>query len=571
MGSWCPRTGGAAHRRAGRRVPVRHPCAAILALIAPLAAASMLTGCSGSAASQIAYVVDGPLSSYNVNTTIGAASAGAQAFARTLTGFGYHGPDGQVVADHDFGSVSVVGGSPLVLDYQIADNAVYSDGKPVTCDDLVLAWAAQSGRFPGFDAATQAGYADIANIECIPGQKKARVSFIPDRGVVDYQQLFVATTMMPSHVIADQLNIDVTATLLSNNASSIGQIAQLWNTGWDIKPGLTHDEIVKRFPSSGPYKIESVLDNGAVVLVANDRWWGPKAITKRITVSPQAPDIQDRVNNRSVDVVDVAAGSSGTLTTPDNYDRNDFASAGIEQLIFAPRGPLAQAKARRAVALCTPRDVIARDAGVAIANSRLSPATEDATALAEGAIEAAPFAKADPAAARDALGGGPLSLRIGYQGPNARLAVTVGTIAKSCAPAGISVTNVTLDTSGPQALSDGKIDVLLASTGGATGSGSTGSSAMDAYALHSGNGNNLSEYANPQIDGIIGALAVSADPAERVRLLAEGAPVLWGDMPTLPLYRQQRTLLMSKKMYAVSANPTRWGAGWNMDRWALLQ
>ena len=36
------------------------------------------------------------------------------------------------------------------------------------------------------------------------------------------------------------------------------------------------------------------------------------------------------------------------------------------------------------------------------------------------------------------------------------------------------------------------------------------------------------------------------------------------------LYRQQRTLLMSKKMYAVSKNPTRWGAGWNMDRWALV-
>ena len=97
-----------------------------------------------------------------------------------------------------------------------------------------------------------------------------------------------------------------------------------------------------------------MLDDGAVVLVANDRWWGPKAITKRITVSPQAADIQDRVNNRSVDVVDVAAGSSGTLATPDNYERTDSASAGIEQLIFAPQGPLAQTKARRAFALCTP-------------------------------------------------------------------------------------------------------------------------------------------------------------------------------------------------------------------------
>jgi peptide/nickel transport system substrate-binding protein len=542
-----------------------------MGVAATLAAAATLTACSGGASAQIDYVVDGTLGSYNTNTVVGAASAGAQAFARTLIGFGYHGPDGQVVADHDFGTISVVGGAPLVLDYQIADNAVYSDGQPVTCDDMVLTWAAQSGRFPGFDANTQAGYADIANIECMPGQKKARVSFIPDRSVVDYTQLFTTTTMMPSHVIADQLNIDVTAALLTKNASLVDQIAKLWNTIWDLKPSVD----LKRFPASGPYKIQSVLDKGGVVLVANDRWWGPKPITKRITVWTQEADIQDRVNSRSVDVVDVAAGSSGSLATPDNFQRTDSPSAGIEQLIFSSQGPLALARERHALALCTPRDVIAHDAGVPIANSRLSPANEDAIALADGANDAGPFGKADPAAARDSLHGTPLTVRIGYQGPNARLAATVGTIAKSCAAAGVNVSGVALDPakdpSGPQALRDGKIDVLLASTGGATGSGSTGSSALDAYDLHTGNGNNLSNYANPQIDGIIGGLAVSADPAERVRLLAEAAPVLWGDMPTLPLYRQQRTLLMSKKMYAVSRNPTRWGAGWNMDRWALMQ
>ncbi|MEB4212364.1 ABC transporter substrate-binding protein [Mycobacterium sp. 94-17] len=532
-----------------------------------LAAGFTVTACAGSAASQIDYVVDGPLSTYNTNTVVGTASAGAQAFARTLTGFSYHGPDGQIVADRDFGTVSVVGGTPLVLDYQIADNAVYSDGKPVTCDDIVLAWAAQSGRYPEFQAATQAGYIDIANVECMPGQKKARVSFIPDRGVVDYNQLFTATTLMPSHVIADQLNVDVTAALLSNNGPLVQQIAKLWNTIWDLKPGVD----LKRFPSSGPYKIESVLTGGAVVLVANDRWWGPKAITKRVTVWSQGPDIQDRVNGRNVDVVDVAAGSSGALTTPDNYERSDGPSDGVEQLIFAPRGPLAAPKARRAVALCTPRDSLAKDAGTPIANSRLDPATVDAVSAGDGAAEADPFSKSDPVAARTALGGAPLTVRIGYQGPNARLAVNVGVITKACAAAGVTVTGVIVDGSGPRALRDGKIDALLASTGGATGSGSTGSSALDAYALHTGNGNNLSGYSNPQVDNAISALAVSADAAERVRLLADTAPVLWGDMPTLPLYRQQRTLLTSKKMYAVSKNPTRWGAGWNMDRWALIQ
>lgn len=539
----------------------------IIGVIAMLVAGSTLTGCSGSTAKKIDYVVDGSLPTYNVNTVIGAASAGAQAFARTLTGFTYHGPDGQVVADRDFGTVSVVGGSPLVLDYQIADNAVYSDGKPITCDDLVLTWAAQSGRFPGFDAATQAGYLDIANIDCTPGQRKARVSFIPDRGFVDYTQLFTATSLMPSHVLSDLLGTDVTKALLDNNGPVVENIARLWNSTWDLKPGVD----LKHFPSSGPYKIESVLPGGAVVLVANDRWWGAKPVTKRITVRPLGVDIQDRVNNRSVDVVDIAAGSSGALATPDNYQRTDSPAAGIVQLIFAPKGPLFDVRNRRALSLCTPREAIARDAGTGIANSRLNPATEDPIAEADGAAQAAPFNTGDPAAARDALGGTPLTVRIGFHGPNARLAATIGTIAKSCAPAGITVSDVTLDIPGPQALREGKIDVLLSSTGGASGSGSSGSSLVDAYALHGGNGNNLSGYANPQVDGIIGALAVSADPGERVRLLAEGAPVLWTDLPTLPLYRQQRTLLMSKKMYAVSKNPTRWGAGWNMDRWSLTQ
>lgn len=531
-----------------------------------VAGSAALSACSASAADQLDYVVDGALGTYNTNTLTGAASAGAQAFARTLTGFGYHGPDGQVVADHDFGTISVVGGAPLVLDYQIADKAVYSDGKPVTCDDVVLTWAAQSGRFPGFDAASRAGYVDIAGIDCQPGQKKARVSFAADRNVVDYNQLFTATSMMPSHVIADELGVDVTAALLRNNMPVVNRIAQVWNTTWDLKPHLD----VKHFPSSGPYKIESVLDGGAVVLVANDRWWGSSPVTKRIKVWPQSADIQDRVNSKSVDVVDVATGSSGSLLTPDDYRRTDSASAGIEQLIFAPQGSLAQLPARRAVALCTPRDLIARDAGVPIANVRLHPTSEDAVGQAESAAPAASgFVRANPDAARDALGGKPLTVRIGYRSPNARLAASVGAMAKACAPAGITVTDVTSDAIGPRALRDGKVDALLAGTGGATGSGSTGSSAMDAYALHSGNANNLAGYNNGQIDGIIGALAISADAAELVRLLGDGAPVLWGDMPTLPLYRQQRTLVTSKKMYAVSSNPTRWSAGWNMDRWVL--
>ena len=549
----------------------RRGAAAIsVAAVVGVLAAGTLSACTGSAAEQVNYAVDGTLVSYNTNTVTGAASAGPQAFARVLAGFTIHGPDGQPLADHDFGSVAVVGRDPLVLDYQIADNAVYSDGKPVTCDDMVLAWAAQSGRFPAFAAASRAGYIDIESVDCQPGQKKARVSFAPGRSITDYMQLFTATSLMPSHVLDDELGLSITQVLQAGDPAAIDRIAQAWNTTWDLKPGMKGADL-KKFPSSGPYKIDSVLPEGAVVLTANDRWWGAKPVTKRVTVWPRGVDVQDRLNNGTFQVVDVATGSSGTLTTPDDYDRFEIPSGGIEQLIFAAEGPLAGPPARRAVALCTPRDLIALNAEAPISDSRLNPADDNAYSGVEGNAVVGQFGAANPDAARASLNGQPLTVRIGYQAPNPRLAATVGAITKSCAAAGITVVDATSDTTGPQTLRDGGIDMLLASTGGATGSGSTGSSAMDAYTFFSGNGNNLPGYSNPQIDGIISALAVTTDLKEQARLLGDSSPILWGDMPTLPLYRQQRTVMASKKMYAVEGNPTKWGAGWNMDRWVFEQ
>src|SRR5215212_8948258 len=247
------------------------------AVIVAFASAVGLSGCSESTADEITYAVDGTLITYNTNTVAGAASAGPQAFARVLTGFNYHGPDGQIVGDRDFGTISVVGRSPLVLDYEISANAVYSDGKPITCDDMVLAWASQSGRFPSFDAANRAGYGDIASVDCAPGQKKARVSFAPDRAFVDFGQLFAATSMMPSHVIADELGIDVTTAINNNDGPTVDRIAAVWNNTWDLKPDLD----LKRFPSTGPYKIDSVTKNGAVVLVANDFFFNATATTEK--------------------------------------------------------------------------------------------------------------------------------------------------------------------------------------------------------------------------------------------------------------------------------------------------
>ncbi len=276
--------------------------------------------------------------------------------------------------------------------------------------------------------------------------------------------------------------------------------------------------------------------DGVVVLVANDKWWGTPAITNRIAVWPRGADIQERVNQGSFDVVDIESGSSGLLNLPDDYVSTESPSAGIEQLIFAPGGLLAARRRGGRVALCTPRDVIARNAATPIINSRLSPVTDDAFSAAEMSVRQHNSQLANPDAARAAINNKPLTVRIGYQTPNARLAATVGAIAKSCAAAGITVQDAGSATAGPVALRNNEFDGLLAGTGEAAGSGSSGSSAIDAYAFHSGNGNNLPGYVNERVDGIIDAQAVTSDPKELARLAGRGAPILWNDMPTLPLY-----------------------------------
>ena len=86
--------------------------------------------------------------------------------------------------------------------------------------------------------------------------------------------------MMPSHVIADELGLGdggVTTALLNNDGPTVERIAQVWNTTWNLTPDLD----LKKFPSSGPYKLESVTEDGAVVLVANDKWWGAKPVTNK--------------------------------------------------------------------------------------------------------------------------------------------------------------------------------------------------------------------------------------------------------------------------------------------------
>lgn len=562
-------------------VPTRFTRVTVAAATAALAAGAV-AGCASpeDQVPSIGYAIDNTFITYNANTVDGAASGARQAFPRVQTGFSYLGPDGESLADNDVGGVSTVPGDVLTVAYTIAPQAVYSDGVPMTCDDLVLTWAAKSGRFVGgennaplFDTASNAGYADIDRVECAPGSKTATVVFEPGRSYLGWRSLFGATELLPAHVVARAANLpNVVDPILSGDVTAVAAIADFWNSGWALTPGPVDQSL---FPSNGPYRMDSYTADGGLVLVANDKWWGIAPETERIVLWPKGTDLQAKSDAGELEVVDYGAG--GTVPT-EGFGIVDFPSHGVETLTFATAGTLSSASARRAVASCTPREQLFADSGhpgfdesvgigSGVVDSRLVQPDELLYAPVAGTA-AGRYRQADAEAAAT-QSAGEMTVRIGYLSPDPRRAEMVADIAAACAPAGITVQDASSPSFVPSALRAGTVDAVLGSTASVSGPGGAVSDEAARYSVRSGNGSNVGDYANQRVDSIVDQLSVEANDAAELAIATEGERILWDEMPSLPLFNQPRTLVTTEGATNVVVNPTTSGAGWNMDRWIL--
>ncbi|CAG7628686.1 ABC transporter substrate-binding protein [Rhodococcus opacus] len=566
-----------AHTRRGRITAVSGA-----GLLATVVLGGSLVGCSeeGEQIPSIGYAIDNTVTTYNANSVAGAVSGARQAFARVLPGFNYTGPEGGPVADTDIGTANAMPGDALTIQYKLNPNSVYSDGVPMSCDDLVLTWAANSGRFPMFDAASTAGYSDIDRVDCQTGAKDAVVTFKAGRTVTDWKSLFDATSMMPAHVVASAAGVpDIVAAVQNSDADALTRVADFWNDGWTMAPG---DLDLAKFPASGPYKVESFSEDEGLVLVANDRWWGNRPATSRIVVWPKSSDVSARIGDGSVEVVDVAAGSAPDLDLG-GFDVTEVPSRSVEQFVLSTSGLFENAAGRRAFAACLPREELASKFGIATepdeagaasggpVDTRVTAPDSLVHESVAGAVGGR-YETADTAAAADALadtGNTSATVRVGYLGPNPRRAEIVAAVAAACAPAGITVQDVASPEFTPSMLREGQVDVVLAGTAAAPGAAGTAAATTAMYALRSGIRSNFGDYSNGRVDQIVDQLAVDSSTATQLSLSTEAENILWSDVPTVPLFDQPRTVAFATGLQAGAINPTRSGAGWNMDRWVL--
>ncbi|GAM48797.1 ABC transporter substrate-binding protein [Nocardia seriolae] len=556
-----------------------------VALVAGTLAAGALAGCSSkNQVPSIGYGVDAVIASYNGGSTLGANSGAAAVFSRVLTGFFYTGPDGQPVADTDTGTAKEVPGETQTIQYRLSPEGTYSDGIPTSCDDLVLTWAARSGRFtkagpggpvPLFDAASTDGYRDIERVDCQPGSKDATVVFRPGKHYMPWKSLFNAAELMPAHVVATQAKVaNVVTPVQTGDQPTRERIADFWNNGWKLSPGKLDLTVL---PSSGPYRIDSFGDKDGLVLVKNEKWWGNQPRTPRIVVWDRHSDLKSKVDDKSVGVLDVGAGSLGDVSLS-GFHKQNLPGRGVEQLVLGTDGVFGSANARRAFALCVPRQAlfdkfghpeydVKLGLGAGMLNSRT--VQQDSVYYPSISGPGDKYKGGDAVQAAASAGLANQTVRIGYVKPDVRRAAMIAAIADACKPAGITVIDAGAPDFTASQLTEGKVDAILGGTAGMPGPSGT-LAATDAIAsLRTGAGENFGRFGNGRYDAIADQLAADDNSAATLNLLTEQENLLWGEMPSIPLFAGPRTIGFGDGMENGIASPTRAGAGWNMDRWVL--
>ncbi|MFT4125487.1 MAG: ABC transporter substrate-binding protein [Gordonia sp. (in: high G+C Gram-positive bacteria)] len=558
-----------------RRRRIGAPRRAVALVLGLLGVLTTVSACGqGEQTPTITYVIDANLSTYNANTVAGNADSVLMAFTRVLPGFSLLGDAGQVIPDRDVGTVTEVPGDRQTLRYTFNPRARFSDGEPLDCDDLVLAWAANSGRFPGFRPATTAGYRDITGVDCAPGERTATVTFAPARGYRDWLGLFGAGSLLPAHVVARAAGVaGVLPALRENKRAQIATIAKAWNSGFDLRPGAVD---AARFPASGPYRLEQYSAEGGLVLVANDKWWGEAPAVSRIVVIDRTSGTDRHLISGDGDVIDVTAGLAGTDPALTTSNRETAGQAtGVEGLVLSGRGVFADVRMRRAFASCVPRDALARQfgQGAQLWNMRVLAPADELAAAVNGEF-GTDYLRPNPDRTRRLLAEvgtarrGSRTVRIGYRAPTARWQQMVTAINRACSATGLQITDASGAYAGPTSLGD-TVDAILATNGVASAAAGAADPTHDSFALRSGDPLDLPRFRSRRVDEALDELAIGSLSSDRLGLVRSIETAAWMQVPSIPLFAAPRVHHHGDQVRNVVAGMARSGTGWNMDRWSL--
>jgi peptide/nickel transport system substrate-binding protein len=453
--------------------------------------------------------------------------------------------------------------SPQTIVYQIDDRAVWSDGVPITADDFIYNWEAQSGdpTFTDvgghpFDVLSTAGYSQIQSITGSNRGKTVTLVFKTPYG--DWKSLF--NNLIPAHI-----------------ARTVG-----WNTGFDtFGPAIL---------SGGPYLVQSDAPGQQIVLARNPRYWGPPAHLDTIALRSLPDSAQDPAALQGGTVGLVYPTPEVDLVQQLKQIRTVARSTGLgfsfEHLDFNERNPfLKLPPVRQAIAKAIDRQQL-----IAATVGQIDPAIkpdnnhlyvnsqqgyqDNATGYeqpdvvgAKRLLMAAGFSVGPDGYFQ--LDGRPLEVRISTTSDDPLRVAAEALIVAQLQRAGIKAdpANAPTTTLLDQQLPVGNFDLaLFAST-----SSSFPSDNAAAY-LTPGSvegAHNDDAYSEPKVDSLFDQANSELNAGKAGAIYNQIDQQLWADMVTFPLFQDPTFIAYQRTYVNIGDNPSASGPFWNAEQWGL--
>lgn len=519
------------------------------------------------------YAYEQEWQAYNSATVATNASQNAIPMNRVTLGFWYFAPDGSVAPDEDFGSYEKTSDDPLTVEYTFAEDAVWSDGEPIDCDDAWLAWYAQSGQTKTFKPVSTDGYEDIKTVDCADGDKTFTVVY--DKPYADWVANF--GSILPAHVVENEAGIDDLITAINDDdTKGLEAAGDFWTKGWVFKPGDLPDESI--VPASGPYKLSAWESGNSLTLVANENWYGEAPLADTVVIRFIAATSQPQaLENGEIQAMDPQPNPDLNKQLEKLGDAIVFETADQftwEHYDFNFNGAFADKALREAFALCLPRQTIvdnlikADNPEAVVLNSRyFLPFQPDYEEVAS-AITPEEYAEQDIDQARQILEDANAvgtELRLGYILPNDRRAAEAQLVVDACGPdgAGFDVKDEGDKTffNADGALVTGNFDVAMFAWAGSPLV--TGSSAI--YVTDGGS--NYGDFSNKEVDDLTAQLNQTSDPEEQKQIIIQIETILWDELATVPVFAFPGIVAYDANAEGVVYNATQSGLTWNMEDW----
>ena len=286
--------------------------------------------------------------------------------------FAYINDQMEVVPNEAFGTMEKVSDDPLTVEYTISDRAQWSDGTPITTDDLLLGWAIGSGYY---DDATLDEEGDghrrhavlhhrrvdraVSKTPRSPrsARTRSRLTLVYDTPFVDWNLQSAARPgrePVPIHVVAEKAGVDrrgvhrgtrdapreVTPPLPPSRTRPSRRSADFWNTGFDVT-SMPDDESL--YLSNGPFIVDSWEPTQSMTLKINENYKGDHKPAYSNLVFRFVGDSQAQVTalqNGEVDIINPQAGGDTLAAAREHRGHPDPHRSSA---VLRPRRPVATA------------------------------------------------------------------------------------------------------------------------------------------------------------------------------------------------------------------------------------